>query len=91
MGNRTLTAFWISFPKDPEFPLGLDVTAWSRADAFLLLEEQGYDFHLRAAEVLDREGITIDVIEHAHVRPDMGPMVIRGIWYPCLRFGFGAP
>jgi len=48
MGDGTLTAFWVSFPKDPTFPLGLGVTAWSRADALRLLEERGYDFHLRA-------------------------------------------
>jgi len=39
MNNGTLTAFWITFPKDPEFPMGLGVTGWSRADVYRLLEE----------------------------------------------------
>jgi hypothetical protein len=91
MSDGTLTAFWVSFPKDPTFPLGLGVTAWSRADALRLLEERGYDFHLRATEIAFREGITIDDVEYAHVRPNMGPMIVRGVWYPCFNIGFGAP
>lgn len=54
MGDGHLTAFWISFPEDASFPHGLGVTAWSQEGAFRLLEEQGYDFHLRAAEVAVR-------------------------------------
>ena len=79
MGDGSLTAFWVSFPKDASFPLGLGVTAWSRADAFRLLEEQGYDFHLRAVEVAVREDVTIDDIDQTHVRPNMGPMILRGV------------
>jgi hypothetical protein len=90
MGDGTLTAFWISFPKDPGFPFGMGVTAWSRADAFRLLEEKGYDFHLRATEVAVCEGVTIDDVDCSHVRPNMGPMSVRGVWYPCWNIGFGA-
>jgi hypothetical protein len=91
MDDGNLTAFWISFPKDPGFPLGLGVTAWSPADAFRLLEERGYDFHLRANEVSVREGITTEDVEHSHVRSNMGPMVVRGVWYLCFNVGYGAP
>ena len=91
MGDGTLTAFWITFPKDPAFPMGIGVTAWSRADAYRLLEENGYDFHIRAQEVLVREGITIDEVDQSNVRPNSGPMIVRGIWYPCLNIGFGSP
>jgi hypothetical protein len=79
VGDGTLTAFWISFPKDPAFPKGLGVTGWSRADVYRLLEENGYDFHLRAREVCVREGITIDEIDQSHVRPNAGPMIVRGM------------
>jgi hypothetical protein len=91
MVDGTLIAFWVSFPKDPSFPLGFGVTAWSRSDALRLLEAQGYDFHLRASEIVFRDGITIDDVEHNHVRPNMGPMIFRGVWFPCLNIGFGAP
>jgi hypothetical protein len=77
MGDGTLTAFWISFPKDPEFPLGLGVTAWFRADAFRLLADKGYDFHLRASEASVRGGITVDDLEQSHVRPNAGRLMLR--------------
>jgi hypothetical protein len=91
MGDGTLTAFWISFPKDSRFPVGLGVTAWSEADAFRLLEERGYDFHLRAEEVIVRAGVTINDIDPSNVRPNMGPLIVRGVWYPCFNIGLGAP
>ena len=91
MRDGSLTAFWISFPKDAAFPLGLGVTAWSQADAFRLLEEQGYDFHLRALEVAVKEDVSIDDIDAGHVRPNMGPMIVRGVWYPCANIGFSGP
>jgi hypothetical protein len=90
MGDRTLTTFWIAFPKDPGFPLGMGVTAWSRADAFRLLEDKGYDFHLRASEVSIREGVTLEDIQSS-CRPIAGPLAVRGVWYPCWNVGFGAP
>ena len=85
-----LTPFWISFPMDPSFPMGFGVTAWSVDDAFRLLEEQGYDFHVRARSVDTKAGIGVDDLA-PHVRHDMGPIVARGVWYPCLNVGFGAP
>ncbi len=85
-----LIPFWISFPDDPDFSMGLGVTAWSREDAYRLLEEQGYDFHVRARRVEVRDAISVsDLAEH--VRPNMGPIVVRGVWYPCFNVGFGAP
>jgi hypothetical protein len=36
--DGTLTAFWVSFPDDATFPLGLGITAWSKADACGLQE-----------------------------------------------------
>lgn len=91
MGDGTLTAFWVSFPGDSTFPIGLGVTTWSQTDAFRLLEGQGYDFHLRAREVAVRENVTIDEIDPGHIRPNIGPMIVRGVWNRCLNIGFGGP
>ncbi|MBA3464201.1 MAG: hypothetical protein H0T46_29875 [Deltaproteobacteria bacterium] len=84
-----LTAFWISFPDDRGFPLGLGVTAHSKDDAFQLLEDQGYDFHLRARSVDVKVQVGVADLD-LHVRTDMGPIVVRGVWYPCFNIGFGA-
>ena len=89
MGDGTLTAFWISFPRDSTSPRAR-VTAWSQTDAFCLLEEQGYDFHLRASEVAVRENVTIDNESGTH-SAEYGPNDRWGVWYPCLNIGFGGP
>jgi hypothetical protein len=90
VSDGTLTAFWITFPEDVGFPAGLGVTAWSEADAFRLLEEKGYDFHLRAKEVRLERDVAVESLA-SHVRAQMGPVVARGIWFPCFNIGFGAP
>jgi hypothetical protein len=80
----TLTPFWITFPENLQegFPLGFGVTAWSEADAWRILDERGYDQHRRAAVVDVRPITAVDEIAHPHVRRNMGPLVVRGIWYP---------
>jgi hypothetical protein len=85
-----LTAFWVSFPLNYDFPLGFGVTAWSEQDALELLEERGFDYHRRAKKVDVRAGVTVDELDR-HVRPNMGPIVVRGVWYPCFNIGFGTP
>jgi hypothetical protein len=67
----------------------MGVTARSVEDAFDLLDQHGYDFH-RLGRVEVRENITVADLDPGHVVPNMGPIVFRGIWYPCLNIGFGA-
>ena len=86
-----LKTYWFSFPENPYFPIGLGVTAWSLSDAYALLEANGYDFHKHASRVEVREGITVADLDQMHVVGNMGPIVVRGIWYPALNIGFGAP
>jgi hypothetical protein len=89
--DGTLTAFWVSFPDDPGFPLGMGVTAWSEADARRLLEERGYDFHRRARRVDFRAVEKVDDLGLDYVSKSAGPIVVRGLWFPCGNVGFGAP
>jgi len=88
--ERILTSYWITFPEDRSAPLGIGVTAYSVEDAFRLLEERGYDYHRRMSRAEIRENIKIADLDQFHVVPNMGPIVVRGIWYPCLNIGFGA-
>lgn len=86
-----LACFWITFPDGPDtFPIGLGVTARSREDAFALVEAQGLDFHVRAPRVEVNVCSRVEDLP-AFVRAHMGPPVVRGVWYPCLNVGFGAP
>lgn len=82
-------AFWLVFPDQPTVPLGIGVTARSVEDAFALLEQHGYRLH-RSGRVEVREDVTVADLDQEHVVPNMGPIVFRGIWYPCLNIGFGA-
>src|SRR5262245_2956306 len=91
MATTGLNTYWFTFPENPEFPLGLGVTAWSRDDAKALLEANGYDFHTKASRVEIKEGVTVADLDAKHVVVNMGPIVVRGIWFPALNVGFGAP
>ena len=79
-------AFWLAFPSGP---LGMGVTARSLEDAFALLDQHGYDIH-RTGPVEVRENVTVADLDQNDVVPNMGPIVFRGIWFPCLNIGFGA-
>ena len=86
-----LIPFWITFPKNPGegFPIGFGVTASSEADAWRILDELGYDQHRRAAVVEVKPIGTVDEISDPYVRRHMGPLVVRGIWYPFTQVGSG--
>ena len=88
--KKVLTAYWLSYPADPSFPLGQGVTAHSVEDAYQLLEESGYTLHIEAKYVKIKENVTIDDLDRTNIVPNIGPLIMRGIWYPCLNIGFGA-
>ena len=91
MAQSELQTYWFSFPENPYFPIGLGVTAWSLSDAYAMLEANGYDYHKRASRLEVREGVMVTDLDQNHVVPNMGPIVVRGVWYPALNIGFGAP
>ena len=71
--------------------MGFGVTAWSKVDAYSLLEANGYEFHKQAARVSVRENVKVSDLDLSHVTKNMGPIVVRGVWYPALNIGLGAP
>lgn len=90
--NRNLDTYWISFPKNPHLPLGLGVTAFSVADAFQLIEQQQIgEWFADAIEINIKKGVRADDLEARHVSPNCGPMQFRGVWYPAMNIGYGAP
>jgi hypothetical protein len=90
MAKALLTAFWI-VPPSPHGPLGFGVTSWSLDDALRIIRGWGYERYL--PEDLNtltiREGITVAELDHPHVLANMGPIVVRGMWYPFV--GVGIP
>jgi hypothetical protein len=90
MHSKILETFWFSFPKDPNLPFGIGVTAYSEDDARALMEERGItDWFAEASEVIVTSGIRIQDLDQSNVAPNIGPMQLRGVWYPCMNIGFG--
>lgn len=79
-----LIPYWISFPDDVIFPMGFGVTAYSLAEAYSILEQFGFDYHRRAVRVIVKTNVKWDELDELHVHPNMGPIVVRGIWCPHL-------
>ena len=88
MSDSTLTAFWIDGP-DPRGALGYGVTAFSVTDAFEIVERAGYHLPDDKSTLRIRADIKPAQIEHECVRQHMGPIVVRGLWYPFVRIGVG--
>ncbi|MDC8015560.1 hypothetical protein [Tahibacter soli] len=79
-----LTRYWIRF-REPipidALRLGCGVTARSADDAMSLLREKV--FRGVAFTVADMEAdIDVSRIEDLRIRPNMGVVVWRGIWFP---------
>lgn len=86
-----LDTFWFTFPQDSNLPLGLGVTAFSEADARQLLVACGVaEWFVGAREIRVRKGVGFHDIER-HLHCNTGPLQFRGVWYPCMNIGFGAP
>jgi hypothetical protein len=88
VSERWLTAYWIKSPY-PHAPLGFGVTAWSFEDAVRIIRGSGYDLPEDLSTLVVRENVTIADLDHAHVVANMGPIVVRGLWYPFV--GVGVP
>ena len=89
MSESALTAFWIE-GCDPKGPLGYGVTAFSLTDALEIIRRAGYELPADATNPLKvREGIKPADIEHCYVRDHMGPIAVRGLWYPFVDVGTG--
>lgn len=73
--------YWYTFePFDHPTPLnwGAGVTAHDDEDALHLLKEAFGDLPVATMAVLK----SVDELEQGHVRPNMGNVLVRGIWFP---------
>jgi len=81
-----LIPFWIVAP-NLRAPLGFGVTAFSLADAFRIIESAGYELPDDRNTLQVTEGVNVSDLDSEYVRFHMGPIVVRGIWYPFTRVG----
>lgn len=83
-----LTAYWI-VPPERRGPHGFGVTAYSLDDALNIIRSLGYADYLPQdlSSLKITEGVRYADLEANHVRANMGPIVVRGLWYPFVRLG----
>jgi hypothetical protein len=81
-----LRAYWIA-PPPGRGPIGFGVTAYSLRDALAIIRDSGYELPEDVASLEIIEDVRVDAPEPWHVRANMGPIVVRGMWYPFRRVG----
>lgn len=88
MSEQLLTAFWI-VPPGRHGPLGFGVTAYDLDDALSIIKTLGYADYLPldAGSLRVTQGVRYADLEPNHVRANMGPIVVRGMWYHFVRVG----
>ena len=82
-----LKRFWFVFKPSAEssvLEMGCGVTAYDRADAEKLLEEQAFPFY--GARSIDKvvEDVDVSTLDDKHIRPNMGNPAARGVWFPLV-------
>ena len=65
------------------------VSAYSLDDAVALLGASGYSLDPHDPAVSVRDNVVLDEFEQRHIGPSMGPMQLRGVWYPQHNLGDG--
>jgi hypothetical protein len=84
MQETGLTRYWIKCPHR-HGPMGFGVTAYSLEDAIQIIQKWGYEVPNDLNGFVVSENIHYDQLDK-HVQPNMGPMVVRGLWYPNQNF-----
>ena len=81
-----LIPFWIRIPNWSHAPIGYGVTAYSLEDALALITGRGYRLPDVSDDLQVKEDIRYEELT-AYVQQHMGPIVVRGMWYPFNRLG----
>jgi len=77
---RKLHRYWIEFEAD--FPNRFGVTAYSEADALMLLKVMVFDSGKLPAIRQWMTDVDISTLDTNHILPIMGMAIRRGIWFP---------
>ena len=83
-----LTPFWIEFDYSPEQQppvgtrFGVGVTAIDRRDALRLVAHRVFgDGPLPPVKEI-RENVDVSSLDEGHVLRNIGPLHVRGVWFP---------
>jgi hypothetical protein len=81
---KNLKRFWFTFrtsPKPTMLNLGCGITAYNYDDAMTLLRERVF-VGAEPDVVGYEEDVDVSKLDKNHVLPNMGSVVVRGIWFP---------
>ena len=83
-----LKKYWITFKQDSRYDkyhagygFGIGVTAFTLDDAKNLIGEQIFRIGLPEIDVI-KINVKYDDLDEGHVKPNMGTISNRGVWYP---------
>jgi hypothetical protein len=70
--------------------MGCGITAYDEEDAKRMLHERVFAIYppCEIREVI--VDVDVTTLEKNHVRPNMGPPALRGVWFPWLNSDFSA-
>jgi hypothetical protein len=86
MSGIPLISFWMQrHDAGPYDAYG--VTGYSLADALHILREFGIELPEDMSSFKIVEGVRVSDLDQNHVAPNIGPIVVRGVWYPLQKIG----
>jgi hypothetical protein len=86
MSGIPLISFWIQSPDAGPLD-AYGVTAYSLSDALRILREFGVELPDDISSFKVVEGIRVSDLDQNHIVPNIGPIVVRGVWYPHQKIG----
>lgn len=85
MEDKALKSYWI-VPPSEHGPLGFGVTAFDLDDALQIISRFGYQLSQDAGALKVIENVRPTNLDR-HVVMNMGPIIVRGMWYPLTKVG----
>jgi len=87
MRSSLLTRYWFTFAKAEEsnvLDMGCGITAYDLRDAHRFLREQVFPLFGERAIAQVAADVDVRTLDASHVRPNMGPAAVRGVWFPMI-------
>lgn len=76
-----MKVYWLKFSEpavSQGLGLGAGITARDPADAAALAQDAFGEVRIASIDPVD----DVSSLDHGHVRPNMGNILIRGVWFP---------
>ena len=83
--DKLLTKYWFEFDTaDSLLRYGIGITAYSYEDAINIMQAELFKNQSMLAIKTYIEDFDVRTLDANHILPNIGPVNIRGIWYPLI-------